>query len=42
MEGGSMPQNQTIVDFVLKAIPDDLKSELSMELIDDVISQISK
>jgi hypothetical protein len=42
MEGGNMPQNQSIVDFVLKSIPDDLKSEMSMELIDDVFSQISK
>jgi len=42
MEEGNMPQNQSIVDFVLKSIPDDLKSEISMELIDDVFSQISK
>ena len=42
MEDGSIPQNQSIVDFVRIAIPEDLKSELSMELIDDVISQISK
>ena len=42
MEGGNMPQNQSIVDFVLKSLPDDLKSEMSMKLIDDVFSQISK
>ncbi len=42
MEEGNMPQNQSIVDFVLKSIPGDLKSEMSMELIDDVFSQISK
>ena len=42
MEEGNMPQNQSIVDFVLKSLPDDLKSEMSMELIDDVFSQISK
>lgn len=42
MEEGKMPQNQSIVDFVLKSIPDDLKSEVLMELIDDVFSQISK
>jgi len=42
MEEDNMPQNQSIVDFVLKSVPDDLKSEISMELIDDVFSQISK
>ena len=42
MEGDNMPQNQSIVDFVLKSLPDDLKSEMSMELIDDVFSQVSK
>ena len=42
MEEGNMLQNQSIVDFVLKSLPDDLKSEMSMELIDDVFSQISK
>lgn len=42
IEEGNTPQNQSMVDFVLKSIPDDLKSEMSMELIDDVFSQISK
>lgn len=42
MEEDSVSQNQSIIDFVLKSIPDDLKSEISMDLIDDVFSQISK
>ena len=42
MEEDDIPTNQSIVDFVLKSIPDDLKPEISMELIDDVFSQISK
>ena len=42
MEEGDIPSNQSIVDFVLRSIPDDLKSEISMELIDDVFSQISR
>ena len=42
MEEGNISSNQSIVDFVLKSIPDYLKSEISMELIDDVFSQISK
>jgi len=42
MEEVNTTQNQSIVDFVLKSVPDDLKSEISMELIDDVFSQISE
>ena len=42
IDGGDIPQNQSIVDFVLKSIPEDLKSEISIELIDDVFSQVSK
>ena len=42
IESGDIPQNQSIVDFVLKSAPEDLKSEMSMELIDDVFTQISK
>ena len=42
MEEGNISQNQSIVDFVLKSVPNDLKSEISVELIDDVFSQISK
>lgn len=42
MEEGDIHTNQSIVDFVLKSIPEDLKPEISMELIDDVFSQISK
>ncbi len=42
MEEDNLTQNQSIVDFVLKSVPEDLKSEISMELIDDVFSQISK
>ena len=42
MEEGNIPSNQSIVDFILKSIPEDLKPEMSIELIDDVFSQISK
>jgi hypothetical protein len=42
MEAGDIPQNQSIVDFVFKSVPEDLKSEISMGLIDDVFAQISK
>jgi hypothetical protein len=42
MEEGKISQNQSIIDFVLQSLPDDTKSEISMDLIDDVFSQIAK
>lgn len=42
MEEGELPKNQSIVDYILKSIPEESKVEISMELIDDVFSQISK
>ncbi|HSB57183.1 MAG TPA: hypothetical protein VLD38_05205 [Nitrosopumilaceae archaeon] len=42
MEEGELPKNQSIVDYILKSIPEESKPEISMELIDDVFSQISK
>jgi hypothetical protein len=41
MEENIIPKNQSVVDYVLKSIPEDLKSEISIELIEDVFSQIS-
>lgn len=41
LQDGSIPQNQSVIDFILKTIPESSKSELSMELIDDVFSFIS-
>ena len=35
-ERDEIPKNTTMYDFVLKVIPDDLKSELSVELIDEI------
>ena len=37
----ALPQNQSIIDFILKTIPESSRSELSMEVIDDVFSFIS-
>ena len=42
MEEGNIPSNQSIVDFILNSIPEDLKPEMSIDLIDDVFSQVSK
>ena len=41
MKKGSAPQAKSVVDFVLKSIPDEMKSELSIELIDDVFSYVT-
>jgi hypothetical protein len=40
-ERDSLPKNTTMYDFVLKAIPEDIKSELSVELIDEVFQYVS-
>lgn len=41
LQEGNIPQNQSAIDFILKTIPESSRSELSMELIDDVFSFIS-
>lgn len=40
-ERGNIPQNSSMIDFILKSIPKDLKSEVSIELIDDVFEFVS-
>lgn len=40
-ERGDLPKNTTMYDFVLKVIPEDVKSELSIELIDEVFQYVS-
>ena len=40
-ERESLPKNTTMYDFVLKVIPEDIKSELSVELIDEVFQYVS-
>jgi hypothetical protein len=37
-----LPENQSLIDFILKSIPDEMKSEISMELIDEVFNYVSK
>ena len=37
----SLPKNTYMYDFVLKVIPEDIKSELSVELIDEVFQYVS-
>jgi hypothetical protein len=40
-EQGKLPENTTMFDFVLKIIPEEIKSELSPELIDEVFEYVS-
>ena len=40
-ERDELPENTTMYDFVLKVIPEDVKSELSIELIDEVFQYVS-
>lgn len=40
-EREELPKNTTMYDFVLKVIPEDLKSELSVELIDEVFVYVT-
>jgi hypothetical protein len=40
-ERDELPKNATMYDFVLKVIPEDLKSELSVELIDEIFQYVT-
>ena len=40
-ERDELPKNTTMYDFVLKVIPADIKSELSVELIDEVFQYVT-
>ena len=40
-ERGELPDNVTMYDFILKVIPEDIKSEVSAELIDEVFVYVS-
>jgi hypothetical protein len=40
-ERDNLPKNTTMYDFVLKVVPEDIKSELSVELIDEVFQYVS-
>ncbi len=40
-KNGSLPKNQSLFDFILKAIPQEIKPEISAELIDEVFVYVS-
>ena len=41
-EKDTLPENQSLIDYILKGIPDEMKSEISMDLIDEVFDYVSK
>lgn len=40
-ERDDLPKNTTMYDFVMKVIPENIKAELSVELIDEVFQYVS-
>jgi len=40
-EREELPKNTTMYDFVLKVIPEDIKPELSIELIDEIFQYVT-
>ena len=40
-ERDELPKNTTMYDFVLKVIPEDIKSELNIELVDEIFQYVS-
>ena len=41
LHNNTLPKGTTMFDFILKTIPEDLKSEINMELIDAVYEYVS-
>lgn len=40
-ERDELPENTTMYDFVLKVIPEDIKPELNVELVDEIFQYVS-
>ena len=36
-----LPKNVSMIDFILKTVPDDIKQDITMDLIDYVFSYVS-
>ena len=41
LEQGKISQGQSVIDFIMKNIPQEYKSDLSIEIIDDVFNFIA-
>ena len=37
----TLPKNVSMIDFILKTVPDDIKPDITMDLIDYVFSYVS-
>jgi hypothetical protein len=37
-----LPKNMSLIDFVLKSTPEELKKEISIDLIDEIFEYVSK
>lgn len=42
IEKGSLPETISLIDFILKAAPNEIKPIISMDLIDEVFEYVSK
>ena len=40
-EQGTITQNQSMIDFILKSVPEDLKPTISIQLIDEIFEYVS-
>lgn len=38
---GSLPPGTSLVDFVMRAVPDDARGDVTADLIDDVFAYVS-
>ncbi|MFQ5496566.1 MAG: hypothetical protein ACE5DU_01625 [Nitrosopumilus sp.] len=41
LERDNLPENTTMYDFVLKVVPEDIKSQLTSELVDEVFQYVT-
>ena len=39
-EQGKISQNQSMIDFILKSVPEDLKPVISIQLIDEIFEYV--
>ena len=40
-EQGNLPENTSMVDFILKTIPEDMKGNVTIDLIDEIFEFVS-
>lgn len=38
---GDLPKNTSMVDYIMKTIPNDMKKDISIELIDEIFEFVS-